>query len=624
MKFSINLSRTFFFIFFVIFIFIFIALYNQYNYSKEILIQNFINKHYVYSLKIKERFKTLLDRIQFYLKTMEDENLRKLEILQLLYRDGAFDATKGAEILNEDKSEIGHYEVFIIDKNHKIIDGSFKPDIGLDLGVFKIYKDILDSVFEGKKRIDISYPHLDTYSMNVKKYYLIRSSDGKYLLELAYVIDVYDLIKKIYKKILEDVPDLEVLDIFFIEKYMIIKMNFGKKPSKKMAISDALNMSYNTFIKIAKDIGFDEKIIYKMLISAKKNKKTISELITELFNKKDKIVKLDIEKNRLIIYNMINGVFDNSEDKLIVKSVYSTKDLSKNIAALKRRFLLTFFFVVFAILLVYFCLIFRISNEIAKIIQQMKKNEAVEINTFIKEIKELKDIYNEYRDKLSKEIEKNVNLLNENKRFIVDTIHQIKTPISVITLNLDYIKHKVKDKAVNEILDEIEAAVTMLTNSYEDLSYISGNGVLKYEAKEEIDISALTKDRIHFFMSVAKANDKKIVSDIEDCLYFKINKIEFERIVDNNLSNAIKYSKQSEIKVSLKKEQDKMVLKFESFGDRIKAPVNIFNKNYREHSHKRGLGIGLNIVKEICDKYHIEYQAYYENGKNIFEYVFKS
>ena len=48
----------------------------------------------------------------------------------------------------------------------------------------------------------------------------------------------------------------------------------------------------------------------------------------------------------------------------------------------------------------------------------------------------------------------------------------------------------------------------------------------------------------------------------------------------------------------------------------------IFEKNYREEESKRGLGLGLNIVKNICDKYNILYVASYQNGQNIFTYTF--
>ena len=34
-----------------------------------------------------------------------------------------------------------------------------------------------------------------------------------------------------------------------------------------------------------------------------------------------------------------------------------------------------------------------------------------------------------------------------------------------------------------------------------------------------------------------------------------------------------------------------------------------FEKNYRENEAKRGLGLGLNMVKNICDKYKITYDV---------------
>jgi len=622
LKFKIRLNRIFFLIFFLISVFIFIALYNQYIYSKEIITQNFINKHYVYTLKIKEKFKTIIDKVQFYLKAMEDENLKKVETLQLLYKNDNFNADRAAKILNQEKPELGHYEVFIINKNYKVIDASFKPDIGLNLGEIKAYREIFDNVFNKKVKVDISIPHLDSYSMNIKRYYLVLSPDGKYLLQLAYVIDVYDLIKKLHDKLLKEVPNLEKLDIFFLENYFIVKINFGNKPDKKISLIARKNLSIQNFYLMAAEMGLDKKTIEKYIKKVDRGEDTYDSIIYKILLKnKDRVVKLDLRKNELVIYTAIKGIF-NGKNILIIRSVFNTAELAKNIEALRQRFLITFLVVIIAIFLVYKYLIYRISSDISLIIEKMIRNEPVKINTYIKEIDELKNIYNEYRTKLNREIEKNITLLNENKRFIVDTIHQIKTPLSVITLNIDYIKSKITDEELKEILEEIEAAVTMLTNSYEDLSYLSGNGVVKYEAKEEINLSDIVKERIHFFSAVSNANHKRINSQIEEGLTYRINKIEFERIVDNNLSNAIKYSIKPDIYVTLKKENEHIVLRFESYGEKIKYPQFVFDKNYREHSHKRGLGIGLNIVKDICDKYGIKYRVYYKEGKNVFEYLF--
>ena len=106
---------------------------------------------------------------------------------------------------------------------------------------------------------------------------------------------------------------------------------------------------------------------------------------------------------------------------------------------------------------------------------------------------------------------------------------------------------------------------------------------------------------------------------------FYINGIELERIIDNNISNAIKYgtiNKPIFINLYLK-EKNKIVLEFYSFGKAIEHPSKVFDKNYREDEGKRGLGLGLNMVKNICDKYNIYYSLRYENDKNIFNIIKK-
>jgi len=368
----------------------------------------------------------------------------------------------------------------------------------------------------------------------------------------------------------------------------------------------------NSSIKNLKKI---KKISNKILNEISNNKKL---KIEEFFSKHNfTISKLILKQHRFIVYFFQ----DNYNNNLIIKISFDTYLLEKDLESLKNTFLLLLISILI-VFLFFRVIIFYISKVLGKIVTKMKKNEPIENkNFFVKELEDLVLSYNEYRQRLNQEIEKNKNLLLENKRFIVDTVHQLKTPLSIITLNSDFLKMSLKGEEATEILDEIEAAIAMLTNSYEDLSYLASNKVVEYKPAN-IDISNILKSRMSFFIPLAKTRTKKLMYEIDENLYFNINKVEFERLVDNNISNAIEYSKKELIKIDLKKEKEKIVLKFISYGDEIKNSEKIFEKNYREKEYKRGLGIGLNIVKNICEKYSIKYNVFSKKGENIFEYIF--
>lgn len=236
------------------------------------------------------------------------------------------------------------------------------------------------------------------------------------------------------------------------------------------------------------------------------------------------------------------------------------------------------------------------------------------------ELSDISKIYNKLYEKLSNEINLNSNLLKENKRFIADTVHQIRTPLTNIMMNAEMVKKLQKDSSLYSFIDKIDASVNMLSNSYEDLAYITTSDTFEYAAAK-INLTHILKDRIRFFSTISKVSKKEIESNIEDNIFININQIEVERIIDNNISNAIKYATKNElITINLYKNNDKLILEFKSFGNAIKNKDRIFDKNYREDEGKRGLGLGLNMVKNICDKYGILYEVSYLNNQNIFTY----
>lgn len=233
--------------------------------------------------------------------------------------------------------------------------------------------------------------------------------------------------------------------------------------------------------------------------------------------------------------------------------------------------------------------------------------------------KELKSLHLTLQD----QIQKNQILLEENKQFIADMVHQIRTPLSVIMTNTSLIEMSSASK-VSPYIIQINSAINMLSNAHEDLSYIIANDTIDYKPIK-INLTHFLQERIDFFEVIAQANNKMIDAAIMDTLEVKMNDTELERLIDNNLSNAIKHSHdKSRIKVVLKKIHSEIILEFLSEGRKINNTSKIFDKNYTEsYGAKRSLGLGLSMVKTICEKNHITYRADSENGFNTFTYIFK-
>lgn len=233
--------------------------------------------------------------------------------------------------------------------------------------------------------------------------------------------------------------------------------------------------------------------------------------------------------------------------------------------------------------------------------------------------KELESLHKKLQD----QIEHNQFLLEENKRFISDMVHQIRTPLSVIMTNSSLIEMKTEGE-VSSYVAQINSAINMLSNSYEDLSYIITNDTIEYK-HTEINLTKFLNDRIDFFEVIAHANNKSIITNIDNNINITMNDTELERLIDNNISNAIKHSyDKSEIEIVLERNNSEIVLQFISKGVKINNVSKLFNKNYTESSGaKRSLGLGLNMVKNICKENNIRYSAHSQNNTNTFTYIFK-
>lgn len=207
------------------------------------------------------------------------------------------------------------------------------------------------------------------------------------------------------------------------------------------------------------------------------------------------------------------------------------------------------------------------------------------------------------------------------ENFIKDAMHEMKTPIGVILLNLDVLESKYKE---NKIVKRAKSALKNMIVVYEDLEFFVRKNVIE-NTKEELNISMFLEDRISFFMDLLNSKEIDIKSNIQKNVYIHFNKLELSRIIDNTLSNAIKYSKNSTtVSINLIKINEKIILEVSDQGRGIEDTEKIFERYYRGDKISGGFGIGLNIVKNICEKNHVSIEVSSQLGVGSkFVYTFQ-
>ncbi|WP_108060932.1 sensor histidine kinase [Poseidonibacter lekithochrous] len=189
-------------------------------------------------------------------------------------------------------------------------------------------------------------------------------------------------------------------------------------------------------------------------------------------------------------------------------------------------------------------------------------------------------------------------------RFIKDTTHELNTPISAIIANVEMIDKDSLDEKTARKVNRIDIGAKTISNIYEDLTFLTLNNKIISENKK-LDLSSIVKQRVEYFESLATIKKINFVLDVEDNITFICDAKKFSKLLDNLISNAIKYNKiGGTISVSLK---DKLMVVEDTGKGMSKENLdNLFERYTRFDKSVGGFGIGLNIVSLIAKEYKLK------------------
>ena len=200
-----------------------------------------------------------------------------------------------------------------------------------------------------------------------------------------------------------------------------------------------------------------------------------------------------------------------------------------------------------------------------------------------------------------KQIAENANIAKS--KFLAATSHDLRQPLHALSFFVDAVK---SDPIKNHrLFDKIEASINSLKSLFDALLDISrlDAGVILVN-KQHFYITDIFETLEDEFSEQAKAKSIQLKFESSSCVLYSDPEL-LKRLLDNLVSNAIRYTHQGSVTIKLKCQEKSCFIQVEDTGVGIdvKDQNDIFEEFYQlnnpERDRTKGLGLGLAIVKKL-------------------------
>ena len=206
--------------------------------------------------------------------------------------------------------------------------------------------------------------------------------------------------------------------------------------------------------------------------------------------------------------------------------------------------------------------------------------------------------------------------MERQKRFITDASHELKTPLAVISANMDVLEMDLPDNRWVKSTKKQTAQTQRLVEEMVYLSRLEENGTA-FEF-QQLDLKKLIEDTAEPFVLMAEFQGKELQTVVPDHLEIEGEKSSLERLISILCDNAVKYAPGGDrIRLEAKEDGKYILIQTENA---MEHPISqeecahLFDRFYRadpsrSKQEKSGFGIGLAIASAVCEKHGGQAQA---------------
>jgi signal transduction histidine kinase len=205
------------------------------------------------------------------------------------------------------------------------------------------------------------------------------------------------------------------------------------------------------------------------------------------------------------------------------------------------------------------------------------------------------------------------------KEFTENASHELQTPLAVIRSKLDLlIQKKDLSEAQSEELREIYLSVRKMSQLSRSLLLMTKIGNQQFSQVSDINLKERIEDKTRQFQELWNNSRIHLRCHLEEA-YMKANEDLVDILLNNLLSNASRHNiKGGSVDIHL---QDRQLSVANTGMLKALDPNKVFQRFYKEQAHSQHNGLGLSIIKQICEQSHIHIGYSYENGNHVFRLV---
>jgi signal transduction histidine kinase len=199
-------------------------------------------------------------------------------------------------------------------------------------------------------------------------------------------------------------------------------------------------------------------------------------------------------------------------------------------------------------------------------------------------------------------------------QFLSVLSHELKSPLNALEGYLNIMQERQAGNDISDydqIIDRSQQRIKGMRNLIMDLLDLTKIQFEKKEDKlETVNLNHITQNAIESINPYAIQKDVSIELHVEDEIYYDADPGDIEIVLNNIISNAVKYNKeQGAVEVSLENKDGDVIISVSDTGIGMskEETQNLFNEFYRAKNEKTkqitGSGLGLSIVKKVVDLY---------------------